>query len=282
MTCLPEFMSWGNLAAIANSGFTTSLVGALAGAYAGAYAAQKITARNKVRAEFQAQIRNTNAAITLSFMVFNAAIALKGQQTKELCDAFFKKKTELERFIEKGRTGDISLNIPFEFLQADLRIIPFPAVPIDALRSLLYEKLSVSARLLACVATLDITLSSIDKTIATRDEFITSFKNNKDLSEGDRTALYFGLPYGHGRVDNVYLDSMTGLQDLTNDAIFFSHMLCKDLETHGNKVLDKFKAQYKGVIEQIHAIELSPEKTVGLMPSQERYSEWLSSFRGRK
>jgi hypothetical protein len=137
MTCFLEFEFWGNLASIANSAFTTSLVGALAGAYAGAYAAQKITARNKARAEFQAQIRNTNAAITLSYMVFNAAIGLKGQQTKVLCDAYFKKKTELERFIEKRRTGDISLNIPFEF-QADLRVIPFPAVPIDALRSLLY------------------------------------------------------------------------------------------------------------------------------------------------
>ncbi len=280
MTYLPEIMSWGNLAAIANSAFTTSLVGALAGAYAGAYAAQKTTESNKARMEFQDQIRNTNAAITLSFMVFNAVIGLKGQQTKVLCDAYFKKKTELERFIEKLRTGDISLNIPFEF-QADLRIIPFPAVPIDALRSLLYEKLSVSARLLACVATLDTTLSPIDKTIATRDRFIASFEGNKDLSEGDRMALYFGLPYGQGRVDTVYLDSITGLQDLTDDAIFFSHMLCKDLEIHGNKVLDKFKALHKGVIDQIHAIELSPEKTAGLVPPQERYLQWLSGFRER-
>ena len=83
-------------------------------------------------------------------------------------------------------------------------------------------------------------------------------------------------------MDTVYLDSITGLQDLTNDTIFFSHMLCKDLETHGNKVLDKFKAQFKGVIEQIHAIELLPEKTAGLMPSQDRYLQWLSGFRERK
>ena len=72
---------------------------------------------------------------------------------------------------------------------------------------------------------------------------------------------------------------MTGLQNLTDDVIFFSHQLCKDLATHGNKVLDKFKSQFKGVVEQIHATELSPEKTAGLMPPDEQYSEWLSGFR---
>jgi hypothetical protein len=74
---------------------------------------------------------------------------------------------------------------------------------------------------------------------------------------------------------------MTGLQNLTDDVIFFSHLLCKDLATHGNRVLEKFKSQFKGVPEQIHAIELSPEKTAGLMPPEEQYSEWLSGFRER-
>lgn len=282
MTCLPEFMSWENLAAISNSAFTTSLVGALAGAYAGAYAAQKIAERSKERAEFQAQIRNTNAAITLSFIVCNAAISLKRQQTKGLCDAYFKKKAELESFSEKRKAGEIFPGIPFEF-QADLRSIPFPAVPIDALRSLVYEKLSVSARPLALVATLAGALSSLADTIANRNGLIASFKElSPQVREAALPALYFGRPYGEGHVSTEYLDTMTGLQNLTDDVIFFSHLLCKDLATHGNKVLDKFKSQFKGVLEQIHAIELSPEKTAGLMPPDEQYSEWLSGFRERK
>ncbi len=282
MTCLSEFMSWENLAAISNSAFTTSLVGALAGAYAGAYAAQMIAERSKERAEFQTQIRNTNAAITLSFMVCNAAISLKRQQTKGLCDTYFKKKAELEGFLQKRKAGEISPDIPFQF-QADFRSIPFAAVPIDALRSLIYEKLSVSARPLALVTTLAGALSSLADTTANRNGLIASFK---ELSPQDREAalpaLYFGRPYGEGHVSTDYLDTMTGLQNLTDDVIFFSHQLCKDLATHGNKVLDKFKSQFKGVVEQIHATELSPEKTAGLMPPDEQYSEWLSGFRERK
>ncbi len=192
MTCLADFMTWENLAAISNSAFMTSLVGALAGAYAGAYAAQRIAERSKERVEFQAQIRNTNAAITLSFMVCNAAISLKKQQTKGLCESYFKKKTELEGFLQKRKVGEISHDVPFEF-QADLRSVPFPAVPIDALRSLVYEKLAVSARPLALVATLTGALSSLGETIENRNGLIASFRQlPPQARDAALPALYFG------------------------------------------------------------------------------------------
>ena len=282
MTRLLEFMSWENLASITNSAFTTSLVGALAGAYAGAYAAQKIAERSKERAEFQAQIRNTNAAITLSFIVCNAAISLKKQQTKEICETYFKKKAELEEFLQKRKAGEMSPDILFEF-RADLRSVPFPTVPIDALRSLVYEKLSVSGRPLALVATLAGALTSLAETIANRNSLIASFKQlSPQALDAALPALYFGRPYGEGHVSTEYLDTMMGLQNLTDDVIFFSHLLCTDLIAHGNKVLDNFKLQFKGILDQINAIELSPEKTAGLMPPDGEYSEWLSGFHERE
>jgi hypothetical protein len=257
----------------------TSLVGALAGAYAGAIAAQKIGERSKARTELQVQIRNTNAAIILSFMVFNNAISLKRQQTKELCDAYFKKKSELEIFTKKLKAGEISPGIPFEY-QRDFRSFPFPAFPIDALRSIVYEKISVYARPLALVVALEGALSSLADTIAKRNELIANCKA-LEASDQVRTALYFGLAYGDGHVSTEYLDTMMGLQTQTDDVVFFSHLLCNDLVTHGNKVLYHFKSQFKRVSEQIHAIEL-PDKTAELMPPDERYSEWLSGFRERK
>lgn len=282
MTCLLEYINWENLTAISNSAFTTSLIGALAGAYAGAYAAQKIAERSKERAEFQAQIRNTNAAITLSFMVCNAAISLKRQQTKVLCETYFNKKAELESISLMRKTVEISPHALFEF-QADLDKVPFPAVPIDALRSLVYEKLSVSGRQLELVATLAGVLSSLSETIEYRNGLIADFKK---LPPHDQKVVlptfYFGRPYGEGHINTEYLDTMTGLQNLIDDAIFFSRLLCEDLAVHGNHLLEKFKSQFKGVREQINAIELSPEKTAGLIPPNEPYSEWLAGFHERK
>jgi hypothetical protein len=278
MTCILEFISWDNLAAMSNSSFTTSLVGALAGAYAGAYAAQKIAERSKERAEFQSQIRNTNAAITLSFMVCNAAISLKKQQTKELCETYFKKHAELEGFIQKRKVGEIAPDFLFEF-QADLRIVPFPAVPIHGLRSLVYEKLSVSGLPLALVPTLDGALSSLAETIEHRNSLIASFKQlSPKVRDTELPALYFGRPYGEGHVSTEYFDTMTGLKNQTDDVIFFSLLLCEELSAHGNRVLKNFNSKFKGAIDQINALELSPEKTAGLLPSNEQYSEWLAGF----
>ncbi len=278
MTYLLELISWQNLGAIFNSSFTTSLVGALAGAYAGAKAAQNIAERSKERAEYQTQIRNTNAAITLSFMVCNAAISLKKQHTKRLCDTYFKTKLELDGFIKKHEAGEIYPSTPFEF-QAELLSIPLLAVPIDALRSQVYEKLTISARSIAIVTSLTGALSSLADTITIRNGLIASLKKQSpQISNANLSALYFGRPYGEGHVSTEYLDSMTGLQNLTDDVIFFSNLLRKDLETHGNKVLKKYKSAFKSVHEQIHAIELSPEKTAGMMPPDEQYLEWLSGF----
>lgn len=278
MTCLVDFMSWEQIIAIFNSAFTTSLVGALAGAYAGAMAAQRIAERGKERAEFQSQIRNTNAAITLSFIVCIAAISLKKQQIKELCDGYFKKRAESEVFAQMRQSGVITVGTLFEF-EADLRVVPFPAVPIDELRSLVYEKLSVSARQHALVSTLTGALASLNDTITTRNGLISRFKQ---LPPKDRDtvlpALYFGRPYDGGHVSTEYLDTMSGLQNLTDDVIFFSHLLCKDLTSHGKRVLEKFKSQFKGVTERIESIELSADKTMGVMPDEKHYSEWLTGF----
>lgn len=273
-------MSWQNLAAIVNSAFMTSLVGALAGAYAGAYGAQRIAERSVKRAELQMQIRNCNTAITLSFMVCNSMIALKQQQTKVLCDTYFAKKAQLAGFLKMRAGGEIHPEVPFDFT-AELGSVPFPTVPIDALRSLVYEKLPVSPRPIALVATLTGALSSLAETIENRNGLLSKFKNATP-EHGNLLAFYFGLPYAGGHVSTEYPDAMDALKNLTDDVIFFSHLLCKDLEAHGNQVLYKLRSNFKGVVDQIHAIELSPERTADLIPPAEQYSEWMSGFRETK
>ncbi len=98
MTYLPEFLSWLNLAAFFNSAFATSL----AGAYAGAKAAQKIAERIKERSEIQIQIRNTNAAITIAFIICNAAISLKNNRPKSSAIRISKKRQPWLSSFESG------------------------------------------------------------------------------------------------------------------------------------------------------------------------------------
>jgi hypothetical protein len=56
-----------------------------------------------------------------------------------------------------------------------------------------------------------------------------SKENQDNLSEQRRAALYFGLPYGDGSVNEEYSATIDNIYEQLDDAIFFSYQLCKDL-----------------------------------------------------
>ena len=61
----------------ANTTFATALIGSLAGAFAGAYGAQRIAERSKTKELLLTEIRNTNAAIMVAYVVFSFFYGLK-------------------------------------------------------------------------------------------------------------------------------------------------------------------------------------------------------------
>lgn len=278
MAWLPDFLTWENATTFLNSAFSISLLGALAGAYAGATAAQRIAERTKERDQLLTQIRSTNAAIMVAFGICNAALSLKKQQTIALCETFVAKKNELIEFMRKRKAGEIPGDTPFEF-QADLRSLQMPLGPIDVLRTQVYEKLSVSGRPLALVATLAGALSSLADTITNRNNLIVGFKHLAPEAHKALPALYFGLPFGGGHVSTEYADTIEALNTLTDDVIFFSDLLCKDLADHGNRILDTYKTRFKDKLESINAIDFTNARTAGLMPREENYADWLHGFK---
>lgn len=227
MNFLTELLSWENLRALLNSGFTTSLVGALAGAYAGATAAQKIAERNKEREQLLTQIRSSNAAIMVAFGICNTGLAMKRQHTKSLHEKFNEQKNGLIEHIRKRESGEINAETLFEF-QADLRTLQMPLLPINVLQNLIHEKLSMSGRPLALVATLAGASSSLEDTIRNRNLQIERFKrippNQKDSVF---PAIYFGLPFGGGHVSTEYADIIDALYRLTDDVIFLASCFVK-------------------------------------------------------
>lgn len=266
------------ISGIANSAFTTSLVGSLAGAYWGATAAQKIAEREKERTELLAQIRSINTANTLAFIVCNAAIGLKKQQTQALCRTYFQKKQELEDLMRK-RVPSQGLDAPFEF-QADLRTLPFPEVPIESLRNIVFNKLNASTRTTALVPTIEGAIGSLRETIANRNRLIETIKRlPPETREQSLPAIYFGLPYGAGHVSTEYLDCMHGIHNLVDDVIFFSQLLCKDLTVTGDAILKTYKTKFRQSTEKIQKIDFKPAIDEGLIPPDSQYDAWLNGFK---
>jgi hypothetical protein len=64
----------------------------------------------------------------------------------------------------------------------------------------------------------------------------------------------------------------------TDGGIFFSQLLCKDLEEHGNQLAARFQKRFgKGAPRIAHPIFTNAEQE-GLMPQSPIYDDWANMF----
>ena len=271
-----ELFTWNNVAGFLNSNFTSALAGALTGAFAGAMAAQRIADRTNQRKVMLEEIRSTNAAIMVAFTICNAGLALKKKFVKDIHETYTAKKLALQEFKQRRALGQQPADLPFEF-QADFRTLQMPLVPIDVLRTQLYEKISATGRPLALVAALVGSVAALDDVIKKRNALIERFRSLGEENP-QLPALYFGLPYGPGHVSTEFMDTVESMSHLTDDVIFFSELLGIDLMAHGNRVLRQYEKIAKVKEEKISVVDLSDPRKQGLMPDAANYVDWIKNF----
>lgn len=272
-----DLPSWNNIADFLNSNFTSALTGALVGAFAGAMAAQRVGDRAKQREAILQEIRSTNAAIMVAFTICNAGLALKRQFVKEIYETYIANRAALNQFKQRRALRQQPADLPFEF-RADFRSLQVPVVPIDVLRTQLYEKISAAGRPLATVATLAGALASLEDVINKRNTLIERFRGLEESRIELLPALYFGVPYGEGHVSTEFADSIEALYSLTDDVIFFGHLLSEDLKAHGANILSQYKKIAKIKEEKIHDVDFQNAQALGLMPDAKNYAEWMRGF----
>jgi len=268
-----ELIAWENVTGFLNSNFTAALAGALAGALV----AQRIGDRAKQRDAMLQEIRSTNAAIMVAFTICNAGLALKKQFTKDIYETYTAKKAALREFHRRRAAGQQPADLPFEF-QADFRALQMPVVPIDVLRTQVYEQISATGRPLALVAALVGSVSSLTDVIHKRNTLIERFQKLGPEGIAQLPAFYFGLPYGPGHVSTEFSDTIESLHSLNDDVIFFSELLGQDLMAHGNRVLVQYRKIAKVKKEKISAVDFTEPRNQGLMPDAANYTDWLKGF----
>ena len=187
-----ELFSWQNVAGFLNSNFTAALAGALGGALA----AQRIGDRAKQRDALLREIRSTNAAIMVTFTICNAGLALK-KIVRDIYETYTAAKEALKEFQQQRAAGQQYPKLPFKFL-ADFRTLQMPVVPIDVLRTQVYESISATGRPLALVAALIGAAASLADTIQKRNALIERFRELGPAGADQLPDFYFGLPYGPG------------------------------------------------------------------------------------
>lgn len=274
---LTPWMTWEAVKAFGNSAFTTSLVGALSGAFAGAVAAQHVANSSKLRDELTKEVRNINAAITLAFSVVNGGLAIKKQHVRTLKAAYDDEVARHADYSIKRAAGLIQGNTPYE-LRADFRSLPIVSPPVAILQEVVFSRLSTTGRPLSLVASLAEAVESLNASIAKRNELIELFKEGQFPKGADLPSLYLGLPYAEGHLNQEYGDTVKAIAQYTDDAIFFSHLLCHDLREYGLKVVERNKGTLKGLPLRITEVDFKDAQENKLLPADKEYATWFTAF----
>lgn len=270
---------WGSVKGFCNSVFFTSIIGSLAGAFAGAYGGQRIVARGKEREELIKEIRNTSAATVVSLAICNVFTNIKQQHVKPMKESFDAQKAALFTHLRSRRCGELPPDTAFPFT-ADFRSLFLPIFPIDTLRRLIFEGLSLDKRRpLMLVTGLDETIHGLNTSIENRNRLIASYKAT-DHTGNQLLHLYFGLPQGERRITNEeYPSSVDAIYRQTDDGIFFSKLLCDDLVDHNINLSAQYRKAFKqGAPVTIDKPDFTKIESAGLMPNEADYTDWLNLF----
>lgn len=278
MTYLSAILDWLDTAL--NSAFAIALVGGFVGAVGGALGAQHIAERTKRLDDLLKELRNTNAAIIVSFAICNAALALKKQHVQPMHEQFAKEKELLDEFLANRSKGVLPAGAEHR-IAADLRNFPAPTTALETLKGLVFEKISAYGRALALVSVLDQSLIGLRDAIAKRDEWVHRFSSG-GVPKGIFQNYYFGLQLPNGDTNQEYPDLVFAIHSYTDDVIFFSSLLCADLIKHGNAVREPLAKRSEKGIPRVSTADFGGPRSTGLLPPDDQYSDWLNGFTEQK
>lgn len=257
---------------ILGSTFVVSCIGALAGAAAGALGAQRVIERAKRKDELLKEIRNINAAIMVAFTIANTALGLKKQLVKPMQDKFRADVAAYERYKNERDAGVRQGGAPLE-IQAELRNFLPPTVPVESLKTLVYDRISAYGKPLSLVALVEVAADGLSHSLNERRRVIAELQS-KVLDGDDLVYLYLGEKSPRGQSNRQYGDLVDVIAEYTDDLIYFSADLSAELTKHGEAVRDQFIKSYGSDLPKINSPDFSKVKRSGLFPPESQYTSW--------
>lgn len=265
------------LAALLNSPFVLSLLGAAAGACVGAVAATRLVARRQRREELGAALRNTNVATMVALSICHKALSLKRTHVLPLTSRYQADLAGWNEFARQRRTGERQGNLPPP-IAVDARGVPSLTFPVVTLQRLLFDKISMFGRSLALMTTLSETAGWLTNANAKRNELVEQIAR---LPAGAAVAqAYFGAPSSAGGAANLeYPHAMRSVALHTDELIWFSATLATDLAAHAQALradwIEEFGRRH---VPEATSVDFSAARQNGLMPDDAKFAEWLASL----
>jgi hypothetical protein len=242
------------------------------GAFAGAFAASRAHNKRTIVAELNA----VNAAHQLSVAISNLFLGLKRQNVVPL-------KEDIERITtayanhQTMRKSGLPITQPFRFT-ADLRSLSVLATPHAALEKMIFEKTLVRGRALAALVTLVAAIDALGIAIRARNEMVED-RRTTQWNDQDRLEFFLGLRTAAGVQDERFKTNLAGIVAQTDDCIFFARILATDLARYSNKLKRREGRFYRLRVPNIAETDWSYPESMGLMPKDADYENWLRGFR---
>jgi len=245
-----------------NTSFFLTIAGTFSAAIAGAYGAQKISEKTKNKEYQLTEIKNTNATTMIAFNICIVCLSLKKDHVKPLKDNYDQQLKDYQ----KATKGFV--------LEADFKSISPLMLPLDLLQKQVFEKIPSNSKVLIITTTLTNAIQLLNDSIETRNDLIKTYKKNSPIECDKLINLYFGCPDKHGNIDQHYPDTIDSIHRLTDDCIFFSNLLCKELYKHGSI----HKKEYGKNAPYINNPDFTKAEKHNLMPNSENYNNWNDMF----
>ncbi len=237
---------------------STALIGGL-GAYFGAWGAQRSINKQMRFQRITEAINTTNAAHSLTAVIFNQAAGLKKQHYLPL----FEKWSGTRERIEKGEKE----------IEVHLQTPPSIHFPLAELSALVFGKLTLNGRPLAALSELLQAQQAFNHLIAAHEDLRKELQG-KPINYV--VPIYLSLETEHGQ-DSRYKDWCSGSLDVLDDFLFFSDVLAKDLVAHATRVRKNAGWRMRFNLPHANSAPKVLPEAAYLVPNHEYHKKWFAN-----
>lgn len=137
------------------------------------------------------------------------------------------------------------------------------------------EGINIGGRGLVAAFHLSGAYSSLVEAVAQRSALVNEFRNS--TAQDKLPHLYLGLADRQGNVDSRFADNVGAIARYTDDVIFFSNILAKDLHKHGSRLIRRHRWSLGSPRKVLDSFNWDDDAD-GLVPDEREYERWLVGF----
>ncbi|WP_156175491.1 hypothetical protein [Bradyrhizobium sp. LTSP849] len=242
-----------------------TVITAAFGTFVGAF----VTSRSQAKRRTIDELKAVHVAYGLCFTMINKALAIKRQHIRPMKQAY---DEAVERY------DDFAANPAGAFaLELDLRTLSQVRFGVPALEKVVFEKFSLGHRGIAAAASLADATEDLRISIDYRNSLISEFQKRQPTTHLERIAFYVGA-YMDEQVDLRFGHNLEALSLQADDCIFFGMKLADELLRLERKLHSRNGWKYRLNIPRQHPADWSTAHAENLIPTQDRYADWLRGF----